>query len=450
MTNTSGPELTVAGVCEAIWETESELSLLDWQVGDVSVWPLVRMRVFHDLTRRSGLLGDPHPLRRTVPDRVRLVGRHVVALLRRNPFLSRGSYEAVVVPHHRKLGGDDVYSAQVRAELGRSALVLDTNRHSSALPGSYTLDFFVSFAGVTGRLRQRLRPGSGLAVADAERARQAADALEKRTGFGPPLTGMVSRELSKHVALRSLHRRLLRRLEAKTLYVVVGYFQQHVIGAARDLDIPVVELQHGTITPYHLGYSYPGRPRVGQQPDELWCFGRYWAETVELPVGTSTRVVGSPQVYRAEGVTKDPLLVLFCSQGTIGPRLLAIAGDLAAARTDLRVVFRLHPSEHRSDYNAMPAGVELSAGDVSETYDLMAAATYQAGVSSTTLFEGMAMGCRTIVVGLPGWEYMAPAVDRGDAVLAHDSAELARLIDDAPLCEDSSGYYAPPLPRLTR
>jgi hypothetical protein len=443
-------ELTVAGVCEAIWDTERELSLLDWQVDGVSVWPLVRMRVFHDLTRRSGLLGDPHPVRRTAADRARLVGRHAVALLRRNPFLTRGSYRAVVVPHHRKLGGDDVYSAQIRAELGRSALVLDTNRHSTALPRSFTLDFFVSFAGVTGRLRHKLRPGSGLAAADADRARQAADALEKRTGFRPPLTGLVSRELNKHIALRSLHRRLLRRLGAETLYVVVGYFQQHVIGAARDLGIAVIELQHGTITPYHLGYSYPGRPAVGQQPDELWCFGRYWAETVDLPAGTSARVVGWPQVYRAEGVTKDPRLVLFCSQGTIGPRLLAMAGELAGSRPDLRVVFRLHPSEHRSDYGTVPDAVELSEGDVSQTYELMAAATYQAGVSSTTLFEGMAMGCRTVVVGLPGWEYMAPAVDRGDAVLAHDSAELAHLVDDAPLCRDSSGYYAPPLPRLTR
>jgi hypothetical protein len=437
MTSTNGRDLTVAAVCEAIWDTERELSLIDWQVAGVHVWPIVRMRVFHDLTRRSGLLGDPHPVRRTAADRVRLVGRHVVALVRRNPFLARGRYDAVVVPHHRKLGGVDVYSEQVRAELGRSALVLDTNRQSTALPGSYTLDFFVSFAGVTGRVRQKLRPGSGLAHVDVERARAVEDALEKRTGFRPPLVGLVSRELSKHVALRTLHRRLLRRLRIKTLYVVVGYFQQHVVAAAKDLGIPVVELQHGTITPYHLGYSYPGRPTVANQPDELWCFGRYWAETVELPAGLSTRVVGSAHVRRVSGddADKDPRLVLCCSQGTIGPSLLKVAAELAQLRPDLRVAFRLHPSEHLSDYGAAP-------------YDLMADATYQVGVSSTTLFEGMAMGCRTAVVGLPGWEYMAPAVERGDALLAHDAAELARVLDEAPLCQDSDGYFAPPLPRL--
>lgn len=449
MTSTNGPELTVAGVCDAIWETERELSLLEWRSGDVSVWPLVRMRVFHDLTRRSGLLGDPHPVRRTAADRVRLVGRHAVALLRRNPFLARGNYRALVVPHHRKLGGDDVYSAQVRSELGGEALVLDTDRHSTALPKSYTLDFFVSLAGVTGRLRDKVRPGTRLAPADAELARQAADALEKRTGYRPALTGLVSRELSKHLALRSLHRRLLERLGVERVYVVVGYFQQHVIGAAEDLGVPVVELQHGTITPYHLGYSYPGRPRIGQQPGELWCFGRYWAETVELPAGTTTRVVGAPQLPTGP-VTKQAGLVLVSSQGTVGPRLLAVAGELAAARPDLRVVFRLHPSEHLSDYPSTPDGVELSTGDVSQTYELMAAATYQVGVSSTTLFEGMALGCRTVVVALPGWEYLAPAVDRGDAVLAHDSAELAALLDAAPVCRDSSGYYAPPVRPLIR
>lgn len=443
MTNTSG-DLTVAAVCEAIWDTERELGLLDWRIDDVPIWPIVRMRVFHDLTRRSGLLGDPHPVRRTAGDRVRLVARHLAALARRNPFLTRRRVDAVVVPHHRKLGGEDVYSEQVRAELGSRALVLDTNRNGAALPGSYTLDFFVSFAGVTGRLRRSL-PSDALA-----RARAVEDALEKRTGFRPPLAGLVSRELSKHVALRRLHRRLLRRLRVKTLYVVVAYFQQHVTGAARDLGIPVVELQHGTITPYHLGYSYPGRPSVAGQPDELWCFGRYWTETVELPAGMSTRVVGSPVVRRGLSVVKEPSLVLFCSQGTIGARLFSCALDLARSRPSLRVVFRLHPSELVGDYtlDGAPENLSLSSGDVRETYELMAAATVQVGVSSTTLFEGMALGCRTVVMSLPGWEYMAPAVDRGDALLVHTASELAARLDDAPLCEDSDGYFAPPLSRL--
>ena len=447
-------------MCEAVWGVERELGLLDWRIDGVAIWPVVRMRVFHDLTRRSGLLGDPHPVRRTRSAKLRLIGRHLVALVRHNPFLRRRRYDAVVVPHHRKLGGVEIYSDQLRSELGERALVLDSNINGTALRGADTLDFFTSYAGVRGRLRERLRgPGSALSAADRERVTAVQDALEKRTGLRVPLVGLVGRELSKHLLLRRIHRTLLRRRGVRTVYVVVAYFHQHLVAAARDLGLRVVELQHGTITPYHLGYSYPGRPVVADQPDELWTFGPYWAETVDLPASMTSRVIGAPFVRRltdGEARAKDPRLAVFVSQGTIGRELLPVATKLAELRPELSVVFRLHPSEHRSDYAAPvaagPANLRLSGGrgDVAAetTYELMAAATYLIGVSTTALFEGMVLGCRTVVVDLAGAEYMAPAVDRGDALRVSDATELARRLDDAPLCAHTDAYYAPAPDRL--
>jgi hypothetical protein len=452
MTSTSGPEgLTVAGVCEALWDTERELGLLTWRVRGVAIWPVVRMRVFHELTRRSGLLDDPHPVRRGTGDKARLFGRHVAGLVRRNPFLHRRRYDAAVVPHHRKLDGVEIYSEQLRSELGDRALILDSNINGVALPGADTLDFFTSFAGVRGRLLQKLGRQE-LSAAETERVTAIEDALDKRLGLRVPLAGMVGRELAKHLALRRLYRSLLKRRGVRTLYVVVGYFHQHVVAAARDLGIRVVELQHGTITPYHLGYSFPGRPAVPDQPDELWCFGPYWTETVDLPGGMTTRVIGAPFVRR-QPAAKDPVLAVFVSQGTTGQQLLPVATELAAQRPELEVVFRLHPSEHRSDYAVSgPANLRLSGGrgstETESTYDLMAAATYLLGVSTTALFEGMVLGCRTIVVDLAGAEYMAPAVERGDAISVADAAELVRRLDEAPLCAQPDAYYAPPVSPL--
>jgi hypothetical protein len=434
MTSTSDRDLSVAALCEAIWDTERELDLLDWDL-----WPVVRMRVFHELSLRSGLTGDAHPMRRSPLAKARLVSRHVSALLLRNPFLLRRRFEAAVVPHHRKIDGVEIYSEQLRSELGDRALILDSNINSPALPGSYTLDFFTSYSG------RRSRPLDDPRVAGIEAA------LEKRTGIRLSLGALLGRELKKHHTMRRLYRRLLKRRGISTLYVVVSYFHQHIVGAARDLGIRVVELQHGAITPYHLGYSYPGRPAVPGQPDELWCFGSYWTETVELAAGVTTRVIGAPFVRRSS-VAKNPSLVVFVSQGTIGPQLLRVATRLAESRPGLEIVFRLHPSEYRSSYPSV-SGLRMSGGrgvpPGESTYDLMAAATYLVGVSTTALFEGMVLGCRTIVVDLPGAEYLAPAVSRGDALLVRDAGELARRLDDAPVCSDTDAYYATPLPVLT-
>jgi hypothetical protein len=408
----------VASLCRAIWQVERELNLLDWQIGDARPWPVIRMRIFHELTRRSGIHGASHPVRRTPYDKARLVTRHVTGLVTRNPFL--GSYDALVVPHPRKPGGVEIYTDELRKALGAKALILDSGINGTPLPKSRNLDFFTSAAGA---VHTRQLDDRGIS-----------NALRELTGVSVPVGALLAREVPKHRRLRALYRALLRRHQIKTVYVVVAYFHQHIVGAARDLGIRVVELQHGAISPFHLGYSYPGRPEVADQPDELWCFGSYWTDVADLPAGMSTSVVGAS--YLPGAARKNPRLAVFLSQGTIGAELLNVAESVAKEHPSLDVVFRQHPSERASNYT-MPAGVRLSIEG--STLDLLASATYQVGVSTTALFEGMALGCRTAVANLPGHEYLERSIAGGHALLMTNPTQLT----SAPLCSTPEAYYAP-------
>jgi hypothetical protein len=420
----------VTTLCQAIWKVEQELDLLTWRINGAHPWPIIRMRVFHELTRRSGLHGNPHPVRRTRSDQARLVARHVAGTVTRNPFLARGPFDALVVPHPRKPGGVEIYTDRLRAALGDSALVIDSGINGTPLTGSRNLDFFTSASGAI--------PSRSV---DA-RCREIADALEGLTGVKVPIGALVARELPKHIRLRALYRSLLKRRRIKTVYVVVAYFHQHIVGAARDLGIRVVELQHGAISPFHLGYSYPGRPVVADQPDELWTFGSYWSEVAELPAGMRTQVVGASFIQplsEEQLAAKDPRRVVFLSQGTIGPLLLEYAVALAEARPELEVIFHLHPSERSNDYPA-PSSVRVSSEDI---LGLLASATYQVGVATTALFEGMVLGCGTGVADLPGHEYLDPAIERGDAVLVPSPEVLATGLASLPRSSDPTAYYAP-------
>lgn len=394
------------------------------------------MRIFHELTRRSGIHGDPHPVRRTRSAKARLVGRHLAGTVTRNPFLARGSYDALVVPHPRKPGGVEIYTDSLRAALGSSALVLDSGINGTPLGGARDLDFFTSASGAFPRRAYEARCG------------EIARALAATTGVTVPVGALVAREVPKHTRLRSLYRALLRRHGIKTVYVVVAYFHQHLVGAARDLGIPVVELQHGAISPFHLGYSYPGRPAVPDQPDELWCFGSYWTDVADLPAGVTTKVIGASFISPltpAQQAAKNPQLVVVLSQGTIGPALLDYAAALASSRPDLDVAFHLHPSERSTQYT-LPPGVRLSSDN---TLPLLATATYQVGVATTALFEGMLLGCQTAVAALPGHEYLAPAITRGDAALVPTPAALPEALPTLPVAQNPHTYYAPPqLPPL--
>ena len=381
-------------------------------------WPIIRMRVFHELTRRTGIHGASHPVRRTPYDKAALVGKHVAGIVTRTPF--PGRYDERVVPHPRKPNGVEIYTDELRAALGDRALILDSGINGTPLPGSKNLDFFTSAAGAVHRR-----------TADDRGIQQA---LEKLTGVRIPVGALLAREVPKHLRLRALYRALLRKHRITTVYLVVAYFHQHIVGAARDLGIRVVELQHGAISPFHLGYSYPGRPVVADQPDELWCFGSYWTDVADLPAGMRTEVMGAP--FLPKPGPKDPRRVVFLSQGTIGTELVKVADAVAKERPDLEVLYRLHPSERPADYT-IPSGVDLSTGG--STLDLLATTTYQVGVSTTALFEGMALGCRTAVADLPGHEYLDPAIAKGHALLMQDPAQLAA----APICPDPAAYYAP-------
>jgi hypothetical protein len=383
------------------------------------------MRVFHELTRRSGIHGAPHPVRRTPYDKAALVARHVAGIVTRSPFTGR--YAALVVPHPRKPNGVEIYTDVLRTTLGDNALILDSGINGTPLPGSKNLDFFTSAAGA---IHPRTTDDRGIG-----------QALEKLTGVRIPVGAVLAREVPKHLRLRALYRALLKRHRIKTVYVVVAYFHQHIVGAARDLGIRVVELQHGAISPFHLGYSYPGRPAVADQPDELWCFGSYWADVADLPAGMRTEVIGA--TFLPTPGPKDRRRVVFLSQGTVGAELIRTAGAVAKQHPELEIIYRLHPSERAEDYT-IPDGLQLSTGG--STLDLLATATYQVGVSTTALFEGMALGCRTAVADLPGHEYLDPAIAKGHALLMTSSDQLTH----APLCDDPGSYYAPSnLSRLT-
>jgi len=69
----------------------------------------------------------------------------------------------------------------------------------------------------------------------------------------------------------------------------------------------------------------------------------------------------------------------------------------------------------------------------------------QIGVYSTSLFEGMALGARTILVDLPGIESMTGVLEAGEASLARNGAEIAAALGVAPMVVDTSRYYAPPV-----
>ena len=465
---TSGSGEKVDGIeelCSHFWAIERSLALASWTVNGTYPWLLIRMQLYYALTQQLGLYDAPHPSFRWRT--VSLSSVQDIAAEECDARLStvhvpisrklRIHKTAAILMATRRLDGSEPYTDALRLELGNRALLLDRSLDGTLLPGAWDL------LGLQKQFRTQLR-----------------DSLDGVIGFRDLLVCEEIRELfwerahcdvghieklcgERIVGFKALAKgfeQFFRDHPIETLYLTNSYgvSTRAALEAARRTGARVVELQHGFISRYHLGYSWPDRNPVPYMPDELWCFGEYWHESTPLPRGVQARVIGAPHIAKHLGgvpVARDRNLVLFTSQGVIGRRLFEVALESARRRPDKRVVFRLHPDEDIQEYEQLLERAEEKPGNFSISHEspvifqLLAKAHTQVGVFSTTLLEGMSLGVRTIVFDLPGSEYMQPVVARGDALKVGTLDQLVENLHLAPLAENPGHYYAEPVSHLT-
>lgn len=450
------PAITIPEVCAAFWRIEAKLRLAELSAGGLPLWPLLRLHLYYEATRALGLFDRPVRPARGLGQRLGRVASTLAAALLQAPLWQRRPASTVVLPHPRKLatpdGPRDVYSARLVDELPRGeTLLLDRTPGSSAGHRRARRDLIDLGTWLSMRLSRRRLPDAALETLDAARL-----AFRDALGIELPLEGMARRAWLKALAQRRRFARLFRRLRTRRVFLVVGYTNEGIVLGARDAGAEVIELQHGTITPFHLGYSWPDRPCLATSPDWLLTYGAFWTDSVALPASVRPVVIGASHFAetqrRLAEVPRKARQALFVSQGVIGHRLADIAIEVARGAPDWQVIFRLHPGEEPGRFAAelaarggtLPANMTLSSGEPG-IFQLLAESSVQIGVFSTALIEGMALGARTLLLPLPGIDYMAPALERGDALLVADAAACVAALDRAPAARDPAIYFAPPV-----
>ena len=260
---------------------------------------------------------------------------------------------------------------------------------------------------------------------------------------------MLYKLLKSRKSLLPLYIRLFKRLKPKLVFVVVSYNNELIIEACKKLNIPTVELQHGVITPYHLGYAYPEGQLKQLFPDYFFSFGDFWNNSVNFPLPKKqiTSIGYSfleGEKKRFTGQSKNKQL-LFISQGAIGDKLSKFASDLINENVEkfgFELIYKLHPGEYNHWKNSYPWLLEASLqskiqvidDSSSDLYQLMSSSEIVVGVFSTAIFEGLSFGVKTFVLDASGIEYMETLIQE-KAVIKISSAK--DLIDY--LSEDNYG-----------
>lgn len=423
---------SVAELCNAIWGLEKDFDLLDWNIGGVSLWQSSRMYIYYRLAMECGLYAHPHAVNRGVKSLLKEAWSLLLGLTVENPFLRRGKADIGVVDHPRskELQGRtvDIYSWFLCRELMESGQqvmcferpFLGSYQKRHELP-RIPIGIIESVALVLARLfPARIEKEKTAFITELERE------IAQRIGIQPNLHKLLSTQLRRFRVRVQLYERLLERFPVRELYVVVAYFMAPLIDVCRRRGIPVYEIQHGVISKYHLGYSFPGRSPGSLRyfPDYMLAWGDGWPGTKNLPLAPDRCIKHgfryfevSTAGYRRGQQAADRVLII--SQSVHGNALAKFLREHLDQLQGLRITYKLHPSEfnRRAEYSDLSYLEEhlenfevLEKGDV---YALLSQCRAVVGVFSTVLFEALAFNCDVYVCPLYGWEYMEELLEEG-------------------------------------
>jgi len=442
------------GFFDRLVEVENKTGAIDAKFDGVQLYPLLRVRIFYAIATGLGLFEDPHPSKPGASEPAKPL----------EGFGELAQTQVVVLPFKRQVGSTDPYSDRIIELL---------NQAGSTLPGAGGAMRILPFEGDDDAAPsiKRIRAyaaekfmASTVAVIknhktlekNTKRWLEIIEALESE--FGVPLDSV--RKYPPNALRLAFNEgqafaEYFKAVGAKHLYIVNAYSETAIVLGAKQAGVKVHEIQHGFITRLHAAYSYPKRlglkRKVSNAPDSILLWGSFWGEEVPFAAGVEPIVTGPTAAfseYRAKVQNENrivPKQILFTSQGAIATQLMAAALATARAMADHKIIYRLHPNESLEDYQAtyrdLPANFSFSHRDPI-FLDLVSQSEYLVGSFSTTLYEGLALGCKVLVLPLPGFEHVKRAIALGDMTLVDSLDELPKFFAKAKQVANATRYYA--------
>lgn len=424
---------TVKALCAFIWSLEEKYGLLDYEIDGVKCWQSERMRIYYLLAEKLGIFSTAHA-RLSPWQKVGHLLKYAGYSIRDNLFTLTKA-DVVIIPHRRTVRVNgmhiDIYTQYFLDDMqaGTEWLELENayqgmHKKSRNAQTHYT-DWIALAAAVYGRF---VRPV--LTDADRQLLGSIETEIEATCGVRIDIGTFMKKRIRIFKAQYTLYRMLFKTVAPKTLYLVVSYGKAAAIQAAKEVGAEVIEFQHGVFSPYHLGYSFPNRKTPLEYfPDRFYVWSAYWKALMVLPLPEDDVVIDrfrylDAQKKKFTDLQKNPMQAVVISQAALGEEIAKTLLEELDRFEGYIIKYKLHPEEYES-WQKHPSLVKLSRMANVEIikeevplYALFASSALQIGVFSTALFEGVEFGCKTLLLNLPGVEYMDRFIElHGDVEL---------------------------------
>jgi hypothetical protein len=398
---------------------ENKYDLLNFEIDGVKPWQLKRVQIDYDLGEICGVMDTPHTVF-DLKDKIFNMFSILKSSVFNNPFFSKPS-DIIIFPHSRvkEIDGEsiDIYTHYFVQELqkrNKSFIEIENptlgKHYKNKMPWRYYNEFILVAKNIFSKFIK-------LRNINDDIIKQVELEIEQRIGYYD-LTKLLISTTKKYKVESFLYRKLLEKLQPKQIYLVVSYGGfGSLIKVAKDLDIEVIEFQHGNFSKYHFGYYFGEEKRqLDYFPNKFYVWNEYWKNLINFPIDDDKVTVkgfdfldNKKKSYLDIQRVENRIVVL--SQGTIGNAIAKKILDNWDYFKNFDIKYKLHPGEY-SRWNEYESLLILSKKENIEIikntdlYKLFSSCEYQVGVFSTALSEGVEFGCRTILLDLPGIEEM--------------------------------------------
>ena len=476
---------TVKEICQKIWDLEYKYELNHKEIQDCYPWQLIRMYLYYEITRKTNVFESAQQSSLSLFDKINSFLPFLKNSILSNPLSGNENVDVLIFDHPRKVIFEeeyqDIYSYFLKETLNQYGKSFET------IESPYLNQHFRNKKNIKEnnvKFNDRILLGSFIHKTRnrgkspfTEEERQLINSVQEEIETAFKIEIDLFRILEDHILNFQYDYKkyieLLQRKNPKVVFLVVAYENKALVAACKKMNIEIIELQHGTISPYHLGYSYPENTRkldgeikeIEYFPDKILSFGDYWKNACPFPIDSENIIsMGFPyfeensKTYMKIAEDKnseeennqktEDKQILFISQGVIGKYLSELAYETALNINEntnnnnaqkYNFIYKLHPGEYgtwKENYDYLTKAVNefnnFTVIDKSEPplYELFAKSHYQIGAFSTAIYEGLAFNCKTFIIDVPGVEYLDDLIDRDIVKKVKSSEELINYINN--------------------
>ncbi|MHA1203284.1 MAG: hypothetical protein ACTSQ4_12300 [Candidatus Heimdallarchaeaceae archaeon] len=446
-------ELSLKLLYEQFIQFEEDNKLFSKQIADVFFWERVRFPAFiHILRQRIDATEPGKKAKKEKSFKIRnyflKFRNYLLAILRtyRNPLLAKRHDIIFFSTSRRKKQEDgywwDIYIDHLENKLGYSTILLEKDLFLKYRKPAKTENMvYLTYIDFLVDLKKYFRR-SRVKFSDEEinYLSELSIKMKNLFGYSLDLTSYVRHKLTRRKRILPYYQKLLTKIKPKAVILICNYGKEDFVEACKQSNIPTIELQHGVITKYHVGYSFEKESsKKIIFPDYLFTFGEYWKDTITYPIPKQKIVnVGFPELEIRKQLyldVKKKKQILFISQTTIGSNLSKFAVELSKnKKLGYRIKYKLHPFEvftWKENYPWLKnSNIEIIDHQGENLFKLFAESEIQVGVYSTAIYEGLSFQLKTFLVDLVGIDIMDNLIKSGYATKISLPGDFVNILSD--------------------